>query len=91
MRLTGWHLLRGGRLQRGAASRNWLRTITGRDQHDVMDPGLAALVRSLTRLDQDAAYARLHRAAGGGEEGVAEIMRGEVEQHPCHPGMSSNS
>jgi len=44
-----------------------------------MDPELGALTSALTRLDRDAARARLHLAAGGSEEGAAEIMRGAPE------------
>jgi hypothetical protein len=41
-----------------------------------MDTELSAAIAALTRLDRDAAYARLHLAAGGTEDDAAEIMRG---------------
>ncbi|MGS2645808.1 hypothetical protein [Streptosporangium sp. G12] len=46
-----------------------------------MDTELSAAIRALTRLDQDAALARLHLVAGGTEEEAAEIMRGRDRGH----------
>ncbi|WP_326642821.1 hypothetical protein OG884_05640 [Streptosporangium sp. NBC_01755] len=44
-----------------------------------MDTELSAAISALTRLDRDAALARLALAAGGTRKDAAAIMRGEQE------------
>lgn len=53
-----------------------------------MDPELAAALRALTRLDRDAARARLLLAAGGAEEEAEEIMRGRAPGIARHAGTA---
>lgn len=60
----------------GAVTRIRLRTISGPASMSGMDPELSALTAALTRLDRDAALARLEVAAGGSEEDAAAIMQG---------------
>ncbi|MFI6513593.1 hypothetical protein ACIBCT_38820 [Streptosporangium sp. NPDC050855] len=51
-----------------------------------MDPELSAITAALTRLDADAARARLELAVGGSEEDAAEIMLGGVHRPPAPRG-----